>query len=123
MHTLNPRQPIRYSLRLGSRQSQQASLSNGRRAGGDLPVRFTRTFRPKSRQIDPSNPAGRGHVEGEVKLHPPHFNARERPPNDFDGKVKLLIAAASATQAQQPHRMQPRRPTAGCQPLGSQSFS
>ena len=37
---------------------QQASLGNGRRAGGDLPVRFTRTFRPKSRQIDPSHPAG-----------------------------------------------------------------
>jgi hypothetical protein len=36
---------------------QLASLGNGRRAGGDLPVRFTRTFRPKSRQIDPSHPA------------------------------------------------------------------
>jgi hypothetical protein len=36
---------------------QQASLGNGRRAGGDLPVRFTRTFRPKPRQIDPSHPA------------------------------------------------------------------
>ena len=32
-------------------------MGNGRRAGGDLPVRFTRTFKLKSRQIDPSHPA------------------------------------------------------------------
>ena len=42
---------------LSAVRPQQASLGNGRRAGGDLPVRFTRTFRPKSRQIDPSHPA------------------------------------------------------------------
>jgi hypothetical protein len=39
---------------------QQAPMGNGRRAGGDLPDRLTRTFRPTPRQIDPSHPAAAG---------------------------------------------------------------